>query len=182
MISKDILEAHILSSRPVKKGNRTKLTLYIAMIKHSQFEMILNTATQLGVDTIIPMDTEFSCKIKASEEKLKRWNKIIFESAKQSFNPSPPALKEMTSFTKAVAAGKNGILLHPDSAHSIKEHLDPKTSEVLNVYIGPEGGFSKHEIKLAQKNKINIVKLPYHILRTETAVIAVISNILFFYS
>ncbi|MFA5779192.1 MAG: 16S rRNA (uracil(1498)-N(3))-methyltransferase [Elusimicrobiota bacterium] len=50
---------------------------------------------------------------------------------------------------------------------------------ILNLFIGPEGGFSNAEIELAKKCGVIPVTLGKRILRTETAPIVVISNILY---
>ena len=39
----------------------------------------------------------------------------------------------------------------------------------IKILIGPEGGFSKNEINIALKNKIQEISISKNILRTETA-------------
>lgn len=180
-ITKNHLEANVLSKQPVIKNALIKISLYVSLIKYSHFELLLNTATQLGVNEIIPMQTDFSQK-NTSLNRYNRWNKIIQEAAKQSFNPNPPVLKNIILFKNAIQSKGFNIMLHPPVKNNIKNILKPEISSIVNIYTGPEGGFSENEIKLATENKINIVTLPYHILRTETAVMTVVSNILFYYS
>ena len=48
----------------------------------------------------------------------------------------------------------------------------------IAVFIGPEGGFSREEIALAEKNGARIISLGRRILRTETAGIAVLSALM----
>ena len=180
-ITKNHLEADILSKQQVTKNALIKISLYVSIIKYSHFELLLNTATQLGVNEIIPIQTDFSQK-NTSLNRYNRGNKIIQEAAKQSFNPNPPVLKNIIPFKNAIQSKGFNIMLHPSAENNIKNILKPEISSIVNIYIGPEGGFSENEIKLANRNKINIVSLPYYILRTETAVMSVVSNILFFYS
>jgi 16S rRNA (uracil1498-N3)-methyltransferase len=44
----------------------------------------------------------------------------------------------------------------------------------IYIMIGPEGGFSEEEVKLAKKNGFIPIKLGQRILRTETAAITII--------
>ncbi len=178
-IEKKSLLAEILSRKRTFNKNKIKISLFISLIKFSNFEMILNYATQLGVAEIHPITTEYAQNSIINANKIARWEKIIREASKQSFNPCPPVLKKVVSFHDTLDYAGLKILLHPYADISLKDMLKKQESDEINVYIGPEAGFSENEIKLAKKNKINIVKLPYNILRSETAVISLVSNILF---
>jgi len=176
------LFARIKSRKKVIISNKTKISLFIGMIQFSKFETILNSAVQLGVIDIYPLNTEFTQKRSITINKFKRWEKIIMEAGKQSFNPHPPVLKNIKAFAPALKLPGLNILLHPYAEKTLKEILPDKKPDRINIFIGPEGGFSENEIKLAIKNKAFVVKLPYNILRSEMAVVSTISNVIFFYS
>ncbi len=178
-IEKDSLSAGIISKKQVSGPQKAKISLFAGLIKFSNFELILDYATQLGVVEIYPVITEYTQNRTVNTNKINRWEKIINEASKQSFNPVPPVLKDVVLFRDVLQRIGLNILLHPYAENNIKEVLSKEKPDRINIYIGPEAGFSEHEIKLAKENKIDIVKLPYNILRSETAVISLISNILF---
>lgn len=172
----------ILSREPFKKRSSCTINLYQSLIQYSKFETVLDLSTQMGVSNIYPMHTQFTQKYELSSNRMDRWQKIIRESGKQSFNPSPPVLHPVLSFSNAINTEGGNCLLHPDSETSLKKFLSGiQPSEVINLFIGPEAGFSEDEIKLAIQNKFYIVTLPYNILRAETAALCVISNIFFYF-
>lgn len=182
-ILKDSLQCLILSKEAIKNSQPFQVQLFLAIIKFSNFELILNSITQLGVNKIIPMQTEFTQKYDLSSNRISRWQKIIQEACKQSFNVQEPLLAETQNFKSAIQEQGINILFHPD-AISLKDQLSGLKDKfsLINIFIGPEAGFSVNEIEMAKQNKSFIVSLPYPVLRTETAVIVAISNILFFYS
>ena len=180
-IEKNSLTAKIISKKKVPFKNRINLHLFTGMIKFSKFELILDYATQFGVKEIQPIITKFTQKRSINTNRICRWQKIILEASKQSFNPAPPVLKDIKPFSQSLNYPGLKILLHPYIDNTLKDILPEKIPDRINIYIGPEAGFSDNEIKLAKENKINIVKLPYNILRSETAVISLLSNIIFFY-
>ena len=49
----------------------------------------------------------------------------------------------------------------------------------INIFVGPEGGFSSDEIKLANSIGIKSASLGDLILRSETAAISAISNVFY---
>jgi 16S rRNA (uracil1498-N3)-methyltransferase len=74
---------------------RTKLTLYVALMRPERFEWVLQKGTELGVSSFVPLICERSTIADADElsaAKLERWNRIIRESAEQSRRGKLPRL------------------------------------------------------------------------------------------
>ena len=46
-----------------------------------------------------------------------------------------------------------------------------KLKDKINIFIGPEGGWTENEVRSAKDNGLEVVKLSDLVLRTETAVI-----------
>lgn len=61
--------------------------------------------------------------------------------------------------------------------HVLSKILDKKQKE-YHLFIGPEGGFSPEEVRLAKENGVQIVSLGQRILRAETAAIVASTLIL----
>ena len=74
---------------------RTKLTLYVALMRPERFEWVLQKGTELGVSAFVPLICERSTIADADElsaNKLERWNRIIREAAEQSRRGKLPRL------------------------------------------------------------------------------------------
>jgi len=74
---------------------RTKLTLYVALMRPERFEWVLQKGTELGVSAFVPLICERSTIADADElsaNKLERWNRIVREAAEQSRRGKLPRL------------------------------------------------------------------------------------------
>ena len=65
-------------------------------------------------------------------------------------------------------------MLHPDNSEE-SSNLPNKYSGDINIFIGPEGGFSQDEVLLLKKQNCINIQLGSRILRTETAPLAIIA-------
>ena len=86
----------------------------------------------------------------------------------------------MTLFNEALLQAKSGIIAwENESENSLKDIPDNdiiKNKEV-NLFVGPEGGFTDEEIKAARKLGFKTFSMGRRILRAETAAIAAVSII-----
>jgi 16S rRNA (uracil1498-N3)-methyltransferase len=74
---------------------RTKLTLYVALMRPERFEWVLQKGTELGVSSFVPLICERSTIADADElsaNKLERWNRIMREAAEHSRRGKLPRL------------------------------------------------------------------------------------------
>ena len=74
--------------------NDIKRVLIVPLLKEQKFDLILQKATELGVDEIIPLEMERSIvKITDDkmEKKLERWSKICKEASEQSKRTDIPS-------------------------------------------------------------------------------------------
>jgi len=95
---------------------------------------------------------------------------------KQSLKAYMPEMSEMVNFNS---------FLKESSRFSQKmiAHLDDQATEItktdlnaeLLILIGPEGDFSKEELKMAKENNFKTVTLGENRLRTETAGVVAVS-------
>ncbi|MFC2582594.1 MAG: 16S rRNA (uracil(1498)-N(3))-methyltransferase [Lachnoanaerobaculum saburreum] len=164
-----------------------KLTLLQGIPKSDKLEMIIQKATELGVSNIIPVKTNrVVVKIdeKKTQAKVNRWNAIAQSAAKQSKRSIIPKVLNPQTLDNALEIVKDyGVKLLPyENADGIK-----KTKDILNsldsknniaVFIGPEGGFEEAEVKKSTDSGFEVITLGKRILRTETAGLALLSNIM----
>jgi 16S rRNA (uracil1498-N3)-methyltransferase len=95
---------------------RTKLTLYVALLRPERFEWVLQKGTELGVSSFVPVICERSTIADAdelSERKLERWRRIVREAAEQSRRGKLPRLAPALFFPAACeqAARRSQALL-----------------------------------------------------------------------
>lgn len=165
-----------------------KLYLFQGLPKKDKMELIIQKAVELGAFEIIPVmmkRTVVKLEDKKKElKKLERWQLIAEGAAKQSMRGIIPKVCEVMTYQQAILKAKElDIALLPyECATGIE-----KTKELINVckdkkrigiIIGPEGGFEPEEVEMAKSAGIESVTLGKRILRTETAGLAILSNLM----
>jgi 16S rRNA (uracil1498-N3)-methyltransferase len=148
-----------------------KLHMAIAPTKNiSRFEWFLEKATEIGIDEITPIICEQS---ERKEVKYQRMEKVIVAAIKQSLKTYLPKLNQsmkFRDFAEQSFEGQKFIAYCEKKPKHLKELYIPKSNAL--ILIGPEGDFSKEEVKFAKNNGFNIAGLGDSRLRTETAGIA----------
>lgn len=141
--------------------------LAMAVIQLEKFELVLQKATELGVRTIIPMDTErVELRRERYANKRERWERIVLEAVKQSGRAIVPAIEEPREFAGILARTGAKILFDADAEPSMIERLDEVT-----LLIGPEGGWTEEELRDARAAGCHFQRLGPRRLRAETAAI-----------
>ena len=165
-----VIQSRFMPSREVH--------LYAAIVKKDTFEWIVEKATELGVTKIVPVMAERTEKKSLNMERL---NKLAVEASEQSGRGSVPVISEImeleASVEEAISNLGNTIVFHTEGeAFSV---VGISSASALNVFIGPEGGWSPKEIELFHRKKIPIRCLGNQVLRAETAVVAALSVVIF---
>ena len=163
------------------------ITLLQGIPKSDKLEMIIQKAVELGVSEIIPVKTKrvvVKIEEKKQASKANRWNAIAESAAKQSKRSIIPKVSEPMSIDNALEIVKDfGVKLIPyenadgiDKTRKILDSMD-KTKNIA-VFIGPEGGFEEAEVERIKNSGFEVITLGKRILRTETAGLALLSNIM----
>jgi 16S rRNA (uracil1498-N3)-methyltransferase len=83
-IKKDKAVLKILKKLEIKK-NAIKIFLFQCILKRSSMEFVIQKATEIGLDAVIPVKSKrIVVNEKYDNQKLSRWNKIALEASKQS--------------------------------------------------------------------------------------------------
>jgi 16S rRNA (uracil1498-N3)-methyltransferase len=158
-------------------ARESPLTMNLAMsiIALDKFELVLQKATELGVRSIIPI---VSGRVEIRPEryrgKQERWEKIIFEAVKQSGRARTPQLEPAVSFDEAIAKPGTKIIFDADSEPTWQPGNPPSTP--ITLFIGPEGGWSDAELRLARASGAWFRRLGPRRLRAETAAIVAVTR------
>jgi len=155
----------------------SQITLYQSLLKSDKLEWVMQKAAELGVKEIVPVISSRSIVRQITSVKLERYQEILKEATEQCGGAIMPKLSLAIDFREAIklaakADGLKFIAWEKETSRPIE------TAEKINIFIGPEGGFSEEEIDLAKNNGIEPVTLGKRILRAETAAIASLAKLL----
>jgi 16S rRNA (uracil1498-N3)-methyltransferase len=169
------------------------IVLFQSIPKSDKMETIIQKSVELGINKIVPIITSRTIVHLKTEKdilkKVKRWQKIAIEAAKQSGRGVIPKIEKPLHYKEAILIIKNFnfkfILYEKERNMFLKEYF--KDVNLKNIdegnkiafIVGPEGGFDEDEIKFAVENGIESVSLGYRILRTETVALMIVSIIIY---
>jgi 16S rRNA (uracil1498-N3)-methyltransferase len=183
-VEKDQVKGAICDTRQICEPD-IKITLYQALLKSDHFEFVLQKCTEIGVSEFVPMICERCVVRKPGVNKIQRWEKVIKEATEQSGRGTLPVLRPAISFEDACHSTKGFSLIAStgSDSSSLRETMQPKSDKGntsrINIFIGPEGGFSDGELALAQQLGINEIALGPYVLRAETAGLVAATAILY---
>jgi 16S rRNA (uracil1498-N3)-methyltransferase len=145
---------------------------------NERLEWFLEKATEIGIQEITPIICDHSERKNVKRERL---DKIIQSAMKQSLQNFMPILNEAISYKDFIKQDHEGNLCiahcEETDKKSFKSILKPKEKYV--ILVGPEGDFSKKEIKTAFENQWVPISLGNTRLRTETAALIACHSIVF---
>jgi 16S rRNA (uracil1498-N3)-methyltransferase len=158
------------------------ITLACAIPKKSKFETIIEKATELGVDRVIPLitkRTEINIKGERADKKNKRYETVMLNASKQSKRVWLPTVDPMTDFVTAVEelAACSTMLIPSLTGNTIPlfQALSKiKDPAAISILIGPEGDFTPEEYAFAHE-KAAPVSLGQTVLKVETAALCAVS-------
>ena len=171
-LDRDRVEVKFLNK--IKKSiNSFNIELAICLVKKSPMETILQKATELGVNKIIPIVSE---RTEVKEINFERANKIVIEATEQSNRINVPIIEESQSLDSFLKNNKTDLIFTDLNTTNKKIDLNQLTSNPTCVIIGPEGDFSEEEREQILNYKgVQPIKINENILRSETAVISALS-------
>ncbi len=164
---------------------KVKITLFQGYVNEKALDFIFQKSTELGAHKIILFNSQ-NTATKLTEELFKkkndRWQKILWEAAKQSDRVHPPELEYLKSVDDVIKSSKEyGQLFLCDIAGQSPKNLD-QSFKSCSIAVGPEGGFTVEEVggfkKLPNCTPITLGPI---LLRAETAALSslsIISNFL----
>jgi 16S rRNA (uracil1498-N3)-methyltransferase len=166
-------EASVLEELAVPGSARSETTLYQAVPKGGRMDLVVEKATEVGATHIVPLLTERGV-VNPREGKVERWRRVAGAAARQSLRLSVPEVTEPTRFEDAVAeVGETGVLLHNAPDLPPVEAVVPSPA---SLFVGPEGGWSEGELRLAEEAGLAFGGLGPYRLRSETAGIVAVAR------
>jgi 16S rRNA (uracil1498-N3)-methyltransferase len=143
-----------------------------------RMDLVLQKATELGVESILPVTTMRSIVRLPPERRARRethWQNVVIAACEQCGRNRIPKVEVTTSFPQFVAdVPREGtrILLSPDGEIGFREL---RVSAPVCVLIGPEGGLAPEEREMVALAGFVPVRFGPRVLRTETAPLAALA-------
>ena len=157
-----------------------RITLCAALIKFDRFEWIVEKATELGVERIVPVETALSEKglFEASRKRRERWLRIAREAGQQSRRVTLPEIAEAVRFEQALGIDADyRYFLEEAGAPPVLDTLPERRrgADRLAVLLGPEGGWTDAERQASAAARWQAISLGPTVLRAETAAAAALA-------
>lgn len=177
--------AQVCHKVPIDAEPDVHITVVQSLAKGEKVEQVIQHGTEIGVSRFLIVHTERSVVRldgERGQRRLERWRRIAKESAEQARRAKVPEIDGVVSLAEALQAVEPAriALLHPSaSATSLVEWMQSgDTGKGIAVIVGPEGGFTDEEVSLCEQFGAGLVALMPRILRTETAALVAVSQIL----
>jgi 16S rRNA (uracil1498-N3)-methyltransferase len=173
----------IIRSYEAQRESPLDLTLAVGLTKGEKMDFVVEKATELGAQTIVPFVSSYAVP-KLNERKIaaraERWQKIAVNAAKQCGRTQIPKVLPLCEFQEFVGQPWPDTLKlffwEKESEQSLRQLRDkPGDAKSVLIAIGPEGGFSAEEAALATEHGFYSVSLGRRTLRAETAAITGLS-------
>jgi len=169
--------------RRAKSEPDVSVTLFQCLPKAGKMETIIQKCVELGACGFVPVQSE-RCVVVLKppyEGRIERWQRVSEEAAKQSRRgivpvvalPEPLKSLDFSAFDTVLVAYEN------ERTVSLKQALRSGAHKTIAIVIGPEGGFSEEEIAILTTRGATSVSLGTRILRTETAGMAMLAQIMY---
>jgi 16S rRNA (uracil1498-N3)-methyltransferase len=168
-------EAVVLEKLAAPEVADTEVSLYQAVPKGGRMDLVVEKATEVGATSIVPLLTERGV-VNPREGKVDRWRRVAEAAARQSLRLAVPKVSEPVPFSEVVSrVGEKGVLLHNDPGIPPVEAV---VGSPAGLFVGPEGGWSQGELRLAGDAGMPFGSIGPYRLRSETAGIIAVARAL----
>jgi 16S rRNA (uracil1498-N3)-methyltransferase len=143
------------------------LGVAFALVKGAKPELVVQKLTELGVDRIAAFPAARSVvrwDVAKASKAVERWRAVARSATVQCHRPWLPRIEEVRDLADLL--GREGVALADRSGGA------PSLAHPF-VLVGPEGGWAPEELAEADRAGVPRVALGDHVLRAETASLAV---------
>ncbi len=190
-INNDNIKCVIFNEIDSDCESKIKINIFQGLPKADKMELIIQKSVELGAYEITPIEMK-RCVVKFDEKskikKIERWQKISEAAAKQSGRDIVPKINNIINVKNICNLFRNYDIVflayENEQNNTLKDELLKIKSKAINkinvgIIIGPEGGIDKEEVEVLKNSGAKVITLGKRILRTETASLVLLSNILY---
>jgi 16S rRNA (uracil1498-N3)-methyltransferase len=149
------------------------LTLAVALPKGDRQKWMVEKLTELGAARLVPLETTRGVA-EATASAQARLERVVIEACKQCRRNTLMEIaagRPLDRLLAEVPAGACVVIAHPGGRPLDTATVPPATTAMIAL-VGPEGGFTDDELCMADRAGVIRISLGPHILRVETAAIA----------
>lgn len=181
------IEGTVLASSHSLTESQLSCILVQAIPKGEKMEWVIQKATELGVTGIVPLLTARTIvhlPPPHANHKLRRWQRVAKEAAKQAGRGVIPVIERpvpLTDFLKALPSVDLALCLWEGAGEPLAVVFDRINGPIHRalLLVGPEGGWAREEVAAIQAHGVVAAELGPRILRTESAAIVGLALIQF---
>lgn len=154
------------------------LTLAVALPKGDRQKWMVEKLTELGATRLMPLETTRGVA-EATASAQARLERVVIEACKQCGRNTLMEIaagRPLESLLAEKPAGACVVIAHPGGRLLDAATVPPTATEIIAM-VGPEGGFTDDELAAAEAAGAIRVSLGPHILRVETAAIALAARL-----
>ena len=162
-----------------------ELKLGLGMLKSSHVEEVLNSCIQLGLTELVPLNSSRSEKKSLNRTRLE---KIAVAAMKQCGRSRLTKISDPIGLTQFISDSSRDELKligvmesRVPSLNTLLNGLNGASVRNVSLLIGPEGDFTGDEIETALNSGFKAVSLGVRRLRSETASVVILSQVMAHY-
>ncbi|MBQ6425401.1 MAG: 16S rRNA (uracil(1498)-N(3))-methyltransferase [Clostridia bacterium] len=182
-ICPDRVTCALSDARASDTESAVRVTLLQAVPKSGKMETIVQKCVELGVYAVQPVLTARCVPLPSRdyEKKRVRYQRVALEAAKQSRRGIIPAVGSLIPLDAVDVSRFDSLIVayEQEKETTLKQVLKEGVGREIGILIGPEGGFEEDEISRLRERGSRTVSLGTRILRTETAGMAMLAQILY---
>ncbi|WP_265447267.1 16S rRNA (uracil(1498)-N(3))-methyltransferase [Flexivirga meconopsidis] len=151
-----------------------RFVLMQALAKGGRDEQAIESATELGVDGVVPWQAARSIvqwRGDKAKKARRKWESLVHAASKQSRRPTVPTVEAVVSgsgATERARAAAAVVVLHEEATRPLRDVTLPVEGEVLLV-VGPEGGIAPDELSAFEGVGAVTARLGPTVLRASSA-------------
>ena len=171
----------VLDAVPRPKEKRLKITLCVSPIKGTRMDWLIEKATELGIERIVPTifrRTVVRIEEERSKEKTERWKRIAVEASRQSGRFTVPEILlpvPLRGLPAYLSGKERWAIYERESERKLKDAIESLKEDAISLVVGPEGGIEEQEAEWLRSQGFMTVSLGDYILRTETVPLFLLS-------
>ncbi len=177
-VNADQVRGRCISKRVAGAEPQVRLTLALPILRGDRTEEVIEAVTQLGVARIVPFVSARSIVRSLPDAKRGRWTRVAREAAETARRGRVPTIDEPCEWDRLFDALDAPVLVAWESEALTKLGTAIPSESRLSLVIGPEGGLAMEEIVLARAHGAVTVSLGPRNLRSETAAIAAVAQVM----
>ncbi|GAA4109734.1 16S rRNA (uracil(1498)-N(3))-methyltransferase [Enteractinococcus coprophilus] len=167
-----------VTSVSVQYSPSVRINLVQALAKGDRDLLAAEMATELGVDTVTPWQSQRSIvriRTERAEKMLTKWRSKLHAAAQQSRRAIIPKLEDPLITTDVARLhnaqdGQHVVVLHEDGVTNIEQAVVEMSGvQTIHLVVGPEGGVAPEELAAIENAGGTAVKIGDNVLRSSTA-------------